>query len=180
MSIRVANATRDIRVRVKIDLMIGDLPGARPCPRGEILFVDAGDVVPAGKCAVVVFARPEGDLLDAAIRVGARGLIMADDPVEDFRRAVRDVAGGGGWISPRLSRPLLARVPRGVTTLPESLTARELQTLKLLVKGRENAEIAATMFVSVSGVKYHVSNILRKFGCRDRTQLVALLGSIQL
>ena len=48
--------------------------------------------------------------------------------------------------------------------------------LRLVAEGRENAEIAAAMFITVSAVKYHVSNLLRKFGCRDRTQLVSRLG----
>ena len=88
-------------------------------------------------------------------------------------------------ISPRLARQLLARFPTGVpaadpSALLAQLTARERQALRLLADGRENAEIAANMYVSVSAVKYHVSNILRKLGCRDRTQLVAQLNRIGL
>ncbi|CAL9491332.1 hypothetical protein SUDANB95_03223 [Actinosynnema sp. ALI-1.44] len=188
--LHVANATRDAGVRAKIDQTVREVPGAHLCPSGApacgLLFVDAEDVatVRAGSCAVVVvFARPDGDLVDAAIRVGARGLLLADDPAEDFRRSVRDLSGDGGWISPRLFPQLLARMRRPAAEparLPASLTARELQTLRLLVQGRGNAEIAATMCVSVAGVKYHVSNILRKFGCRNRSQLVALLSSAHL
>jgi DNA-binding CsgD family transcriptional regulator len=76
----------------------------------------------------------------------------------------------GGWISPRLVSCLLPSPP------PVSLTLRERETLRLLAEGWENAEIAAAMFITVSAVKFHVSNLLRKFGCRDRTQLVSRLG----
>lgn len=180
----MANAIRAAGPRDRLDGLIRGLPWVEPCPAEatELLFTDAVAPEPAGRCAVVaVLGRPDGDLLDAAIRAGARGLILADDPLDDFRRAIHDVIRRGGWISPRLARQLLARLPSGVpaadpTALLTPLTARERQALRLLAEGRENAEIAATMYVSVSAVKYHVSNILRKFGCRDRTQLVAHLN----
>lgn len=189
--IRVANAVRAPGLRDRLDRLIRELSWAELCPAEvsatDLLFADAvGDANRAGRCAVVaVLGRPDGDLLDTAVRAGARGLILADDPPEDFRRAIHDVIRRGGWISPRLARQLLARFPAGVpaadpSALLAQLTARERQALRLLADGRENAEIAANMYVSVSAVKYHVSNILRKLGCRDRTQLVAQLNRIGL
>lgn len=179
----MAVSVRGIALRDRLDRLVRGLPWAELCagrgPAIDLSFVDVGDAVrPAA--VVAVLERPDPGLLDAAVRAGARGLILADDPIEDFRRAIRDVLCRGGWISPRLARQLLARLPTGApadpTALLTPLTARERQALRLLVEGRVNAEIAATMYVSVSAVKYHVSNILRKFGCRDRTQLVARLN----
>jgi DNA-binding NarL/FixJ family response regulator len=186
--IRVANTIRAAGLRDRLDRLVRELSWAELCPAGipatDLLFADAGGAAtePAGWCAVVaVLGRADGGLLDAAVRSGARGLILADDPIEDFRRAIHDVIRCGGWISPRLASQLLARFPAEFpvadpATLLTPLTERERQALRLLAEGRENAEIAATMSVSVSAVKYHVSNILRKFGCRDRAQLVAYLN----
>lgn len=184
------NDVRAAGARDRIDRIVGGLPWARLCPVGpvDLLFVAAEAVAATERCGVVaVFARPDGAVLDAAVRAGARGLILADDPAEDFRRSIHDVLHRGGWVSPRLAGRLLARFPMGA---PEAeadpaavltpLTTRERQALRLLAEGRENAEIAALMFVSVSAVKYHVSNLLRKFGCRDRTQLLAHLNRVGL
>jgi DNA-binding NarL/FixJ family response regulator len=188
MPIRVANAIRGPGVRDRLDRLVAGLSWAELCAVGvaalDLIFADAGNTMPkpAGRSAVVaVLGRPDGDLLDAAIRFGARGLILADDPMEDFRRAIHDVVRRGGWISPRLTSQLLARLPIGVPAEPAwltLLTVRERQALRLLAEGRENAEIAATLYISVSAVKYHVSNILRKLDCRDRTQLVVHLNGI--
>jgi DNA-binding NarL/FixJ family response regulator len=184
----VANAIRAAGPRDRLDRLVRGLSWAELCPAGipatDLLFADAGGgaAQPVGRWAVVaVLGRADGGLLDAAVRSGARGLILADDPIEDFQRAIHDVIRRGGWISPRLARQLLARFPANVpaadpAALLTPLTQRERQALRLLAEGRENAEIAATMCVSVSAVKYHVSNILRKFGCRDRAQLVAHLN----
>ena len=186
--IRVANTIRGTGLRDRLDSLVRDLPWAEPCrawdSTPDVLFMDARVTAtrPVVHCAVVaVLGRPDGELVEAAVRMGARGMIMADDPIDDFRRSIHDVARRGGWISPRLARQLLARIPAtapaaGLAALPSTLTARERQALRFLAEGHENAEIATKMSVTVSAVKYHVSNILRKFGCRDRTQLVAHLN----
>ncbi len=59
--------------------------------------------------------------------------------------------------------------------LLEELTARERDVLKLIAKGYSNAEIAKKLFISPHTVKNHVSNIYRKMGMDDRTQ-VALMA----
>lgn len=58
-------------------------------------------------------------------------------------------------------------------SLIELLTARELDVLKLIVKGRSNKEIGDELYISTHTVKNHISNILNKLGVNDRTQIIA-------
>ncbi|WP_436497040.1 helix-turn-helix transcriptional regulator [Actinokineospora sp. HUAS TT18] len=176
--IKVALALPGGTLRDKIDGLLDQLDWVRRCatrdPTAGVVFVDARDAsaAPAGGVRVVaVLAEPAA--LGQAIHAGAHGVVLADDPDEDIGRAVHDVVRHGGWVSPRLAGPLLGLVPAAAPADPVDLTAREREALRLLADGMENADIAAAMFISVSAVKYHVSNILRKFDCRDRTQLVA-------
>ncbi|MFI6096542.1 LuxR C-terminal-related transcriptional regulator [Lentzea sp. NPDC051213] len=150
----------------KISVRLGFEPWAAIGGPADVTVVDARDAV--GPRTVAVLSSPGA--VAGLVRSGVTGLVLADDPVDDIVRAVHDVHRFGGWVSPRLVSALLPGPP------PASLTGRERETLRLLADGHENAEIAAAMFITVGAVKYHVSNLLRKFGCRDRTQLVSRLG----
>lgn len=150
----------------RLSSRLASVPWARPGTPADVIVTD--DVAAAGPRTVAVL--PSFDAVEGLVRLGVTGFVLADDPPEDIVRAVHDVHRFGGWVSPRLVSSLLPGPP------PASLTVRERETLRLVAEGRENAEIAAAMFITVSAVKYHVSNLLRKFGCRDRTQLVSRLG----
>jgi DNA-binding NarL/FixJ family response regulator len=92
--------------------------------------------------------------------------------------AIRVVASGNALLGPSAVERLLRRfsVPvdnrRIDSAAVGSLTDREAETLRLLANGLSNAEIAATLVVSETTVKTHVSNLLRKLGVRDRVQAV--------
>ena len=117
------------------------------------------------------------DYIFEALRAGASGFILKNAPPEDLVNAVRVVAEGNGLLAPSVTRRIISefasRPPRPSVKEPvEQLTEREMEVLKLIARGKTNAEIAGELVVSEATVKTHVSNLLTKLGLRDRVQAV--------
>jgi DNA-binding NarL/FixJ family response regulator len=110
------------------------------------------------------FARDED--VYRAIRAGALGYLQKAAPREDLLQAVRTVAQGKRFLPPDIAQRLAERLGR-----PEP-SARELEVLALIAKGRSNKEIAAALGVSDETVKTHVSNIMQKLHAQDRAHAV--------
>jgi DNA-binding NarL/FixJ family response regulator len=114
-----------------------------------------------------------------AVRAGASGFLLKDVSPDDLVHAVRVVARGEAMLAPSLTRRLLERFahqPRPGAR-PESLSSlseRELAVLKLVAKGKSNAEIGAELFLSEATVKTYVSRLLTKLHLRDRVQIAVL------
>jgi DNA-binding NarL/FixJ family response regulator len=116
-----------------------------------------------------------------ALRAGASGFLLKDVPPEQLIAGIRAVAGGDALLAPSVTRRVIEefvrRPPSSVRTLSpklDDLTARELEVLKLIARGRSNAEIATELFVSETTVKTHVAHVLMKLDLRDRVQGVVL------
>jgi DNA-binding NarL/FixJ family response regulator len=116
-----------------------------------------------------------------ALRAGASGFLLKDVPPEQLVAGIRAVASGDALLAPAVTRRVIEefvrRPPASVRTLPPKLgdlTARELEVLKLIARGRSNAEIATELFVSETTVKTHVAHVLMKLSLRDRVQGVVL------
>ena len=118
------------------------------------------------------------EYLYEALRAGASGFVLKDDPPEQLIAAIRTVAAGDALLSPAVTRRVIRRFSR--IPNPESpdgldeLTAREREILRLVVDGLSNAEIGQALFIGETTVKTHVTHILQKLGVRDRMQLVVL------
>jgi DNA-binding NarL/FixJ family response regulator len=115
----------------------------------------------------------------AALRAGASGFMLKDAPEAQLLAAIRIVADGGSLFAPAVTRRLVERFasleePSAPPPALDTLTAREAEVLRLLARGRSNAEIAAELVVSEHTVKTHVAHILSKLGLRDRIQAVIL------
>jgi DNA-binding NarL/FixJ family response regulator len=115
-----------------------------------------------------------------ALKAGASGFLLKDAPADDLAAAVRVVAAGDALIAPAITRRLIAEFARMPTPRADGppelaeLTARELEILRLVARGRTNAEIAHELVIGASTVKTHVGNILLKLRLRDRVQAVVL------
>jgi DNA-binding NarL/FixJ family response regulator len=113
-----------------------------------------------------------------ALRAGAGGFLLKDVRRAELAEAVRVVAAGESLLAPTVTRRLIENMVGGGHPVPRlaarlaDLTARELDTLRLVARGLSNAEVAAELVVSEHTVKTHVSNLLAKLGMRDRVQAV--------
>ena len=99
-----------------------------------------------------------------AFKAGALGYLRKDVLGEELFRAIKTVAGGGKFVPPEIARSLADH-----TAGPE-LTPRELEVLRLLIKGLSNKEIGAMLGASEFTAKFHVKNILAKLQVSDRTE----------
>lgn len=145
---------------------------------------DTGEVLrglreDAGRRVGVVILADAGALDDALTYLceGADGVVLNDDAPAEVATAVRAVAEGHAVVPPPLARRLVDLVGmRGPATpagdrLAE-LTAREQEIFELVIKGMSNQEVAETLVLSERTIKFHVSNLLRKLGVRNRTQAI--------
>jgi len=113
-----------------------------------------------------------------ALRAGASGFVLKDDPPEQLLGAIRTVAAGDALLSPSVTKRVIdqfSRLPRQES--PEGLTElteREREVLGLIAEGRSNSEIGEALFISETTVKTHVTHVLQKLGLRDRVQAVVL------
>jgi DNA-binding NarL/FixJ family response regulator len=121
---------------------------------------------------IVMTSFGSEDKLLAAVRAGAVGYLLKDADTEALTQAIRQVARGGAWLPPDLTRRVLHEFsrPEPAKTLPDPLTERERQVLRLLAEGRTNAQMAETMFVSEVTIRTHVSHIHDKLGVENRVQ----------
>jgi len=113
-----------------------------------------------------------------ALRAGASGFVLKDDPPEQLLAAIRTVAAGDALLSPAVTRRVIrqfARIPRpSPPRRLEELTERELDVFRLIARGLSNAEIGQELYISDTTVKTHITHILGKLGLRDRVQAIVL------
>jgi DNA-binding NarL/FixJ family response regulator len=113
-----------------------------------------------------------------ALRAGASGFVLKDDPPEQLIAAIRTVAAGDALLSPTITKRVIkqfTRIPRPEPPKElDELTAREQEILRLIAGGLSNAEIAQELYISDTTVKTHVTHILQKLNLRDRVQAVVL------
>ena len=118
-----------------------------------------------------------------ALGGGASGFLLKDTPPADLVDAVRKVAGGDPMLSPSVTATLIRQLA-GATSeadrlpadeeaqrLIDTLTAREHEVAMAVAEGQSNAEVAASLYMSVATVKAHVSRVLVKLEAANRVQI---------
>jgi DNA-binding NarL/FixJ family response regulator len=113
-----------------------------------------------------------------ALRAGASGFVLKDDPPEQLIAAIRTVAAGDALLSATVTRRVIKQfteIPRhDAPTAVDELTDRERDVFRLIAKGLSNGEIGRELFISDTTVKTHVTRVFQKLGVRDRVQAVVL------
>jgi NarL family two-component system response regulator LiaR len=114
----------------------------------------------------------EDELVQNALKAGAIGYLMKNVTASELAAAIRSAKAGRMTLSSEAAQALVRARQQAEET--ETLTEREVDVLKLMVEGLNNAEIAERLVVSLSTVKYHISNILGKLGVDNRVAAVTL------
>src|SRR6478735_3018067 len=113
-----------------------------------------------------------------ALRAGASGFLLKDEPPEQLLAAIRIVAGGDALLSPAVTKRVIRQYARIRPSSPPrevgELTERELDVFRLVTRGYSNAEISRELYISDTTVKTHITHILQKLNLRDRVQAVVL------
>ena len=123
---------------------------------------------------LLLSAQDREEYLYETLRAGADGYVLKDIAPDELAQALHVVASGEVLVQPQLAGRLLSRVGKQGNRPPyETLTARELDVLRLLVRGMRNKEIAARLFVSERTVNFHLANIYQKLNVSGRTEALS-------
>jgi DNA-binding NarL/FixJ family response regulator len=131
----------------------------------------------AGVRVVILTNYGLDEYIFRALRAGASGFLLKDTEPAELLHALRVIMRGDALLSPAVTRRLISEfIARPLDALAtagmEALTNREREVVALVAYGLSNDEIAATMVLSPTTVKTHVSRAMTKLGARDRAQLV--------
>ncbi len=157
---------------LKPDVLLLDIRMPRLDGIGVLEALRERDELPP---TLVLTTFDDGDAAIAAIKAGARGLMLKDVSLEDLTQAIRALADNRTAFQPAMTESLMAALRRGSPVssdnyVAEPLTDREKEVLHLICAGYSNREIADLLTLAEGTVKNHVSNLLLKLNARDRTQ----------
>jgi DNA-binding NarL/FixJ family response regulator len=167
------------------------VPGAVSSSRPDVVLMDVRMPLLDGVTATRLLLSEPGappvlalttfdddEALAGMLRAGASGFVLKGVPAADLQQAVRIVAEGGAWLDPGVTGRVLsvyrdapAPPPRDDDALA-TLTARELEVLRLIGRGQTNTEIARELVVSAGTVKTHVHHIFAKLDLRNRAAAI--------
>src|SRR5918999_700235 len=163
-AVELATSTRpDV---VLMDLNMPDLGGVEATRR---ILAD----LPTTRVLVLTMIDRDAALA-ASLRAGARGYLLKGSDRTEVINAIRAVASGEALLSAQMADRLpvlLTAAPQSRTDFPD-LTARENQILDLVAEGRDNAEIAHELGLSLKTVRNYVSSILTKLEVPGRAQAI--------
>ena len=132
-------------------------------------------IAPLTRVLVLTISDEDADVMDA-ILAGACGYLLKDSSIDELLAGIGAAAAGESLVSPAIASKVLQRLratsasPHEAETIRSELSDREIQVLKLIANGQDNAQIAAELHISPKTVKNHISNILMKLQIENRIQ----------
>jgi len=165
-----AEAVTELR-NARADLILVDI--SMPGRNGIDLLTYARSVQPHARMLVLTM-HAEEEYASRALKAGALGYVTKDSTPEELIAAIRRVAGGGVFISPRIAEGLAMRLTRDDHAAPPHtrLSNREFTIFGLLVEGKTVSAIAHELALSVKTVSAHKMRVLRKMNLRSQADLV--------
>jgi DNA-binding NarL/FixJ family response regulator len=167
-----ADAIRYVR-ELAPDVVIMDLN--MPGMNGVEATRQISTIAPLTRVVVLTISDQDADVMDA-ILAGACGYLLKDASIQELMRGIEAAGSGESIVSPTIAAKVLQRVrasssqPEIEKTIRAELSEREIQVLKLIANGKDNAMIAAELHISPKTVKNHISNILMKLQIDNRIQ----------
>ena len=155
------------------DVVIMDLN--MPGPSGVDVIRQMTSIAPLTRVVVLTISADDSDVINAVMG-GACGYLLKDSSVDQLIAGIHSAAAGESLISPQIAAKMLQmlRAQRSsvdaAETIRAELSEREIEVLKLIASGNDNAEIARALFISPKTVKNHISNILMKLQMENRIQ----------
>lgn len=117
---------------------------------------------------IVVSSHDSDHVIRQAMALGARGYVVKRAGVVQLLAALKAVSQGRTYLSPDAEAQLAEHLNQA------TLSAREIQILRLAAQGMTNAQIGKEVSISERTVKFHINSILQKLQAADRTHAVAL------
>lgn len=129
----------------------------------------------ADTAILILTAHDDKQTVLGLLESGAAGYVLKDEALETLASAVRAAARGKSWLSPAVARHVVRRAVGDDAPEPSQppllgLTPREVEVLRLLAQGLDNATMAERLVVAKRTVQNHVSNIYGKLGVTTRTE----------
>jgi DNA-binding NarL/FixJ family response regulator len=132
-------------------------------------------LAPLSRVVVLTISADDDDVMNA-VMAGACGYLLKDSSIQELIAGIKAASEGESLISPQIAAKVLQRLRAqskdadAAETIRAELSDRELQVLKLIANGKDNAQIARELFISPKTVKNHISNILMKLQIENRIQ----------
>ena len=132
-------------------------------------------LAPLSRVVVLTISADDDDVMNA-VMAGACGYLLKDSSIQELIAGIKAASEGESLISPQIAAKVLQRLRAqskdadAAETIRAELSDRELQVLKLIANGKDNAQIARELFISPKTVKNHISNILMKLQLENRIQ----------
>lgn len=165
-----------LRLRPDLVLMDVAMPGGGGLVATRRLAAGAPEIA-----IVMLTASEDVDDLFAAIKAGARGYLLKNLESAELRGMLNAIERGEAAITPAIAARILSELARpepapalpSAEPDPDRLTDRELDVLRLVVRGMRNKEIASDLGISENTAKFHLRNILDKLHAQNRAEVVA-------